>query len=170
MANNGLLSFDEFEDIITYMMDVTATISCFVEYYPPACAAFVNRDIPSKYWNFVIFAIDIISVRSLFYRRITDLYEKSVPYLCRTLEFLEDATPAQKRRLSDDLNSARRFLLQAYNLMLHSVSIKPLLNEKYLAVVETKANYGDTYAIRLFTAGRRASNRRRKSASSDGLK
>lgn len=59
--------------------------------------------------------------------RVAEFYERSIPCLGRQIE-LVPAT--QKNKLVQNLNMARKFLLQVYNGLLHSVSLKPLLVER----------------------------------------
>lgn len=61
--------------------------------------------------------------------RLADFYEKSVPYMCRQIESVPQI---QKEKMVYNLNLARKFLLQIYNALLHSTSIKLLLTQRFL--------------------------------------
>ena len=56
--------------------------------------------------------------------RLADFYEKSIPYMCRQIESIPQI---KKEKMVYNLNLARKFLLQIYNALLHSASIKLLL-------------------------------------------
>lgn len=59
--------------------------------------------------------------------RLADFYEKSIPFLCRQIESLAEN---EKVNMLHNLNQSRKFLLQIYNALLHSISMKPLLSHR----------------------------------------
>ena len=61
------------------------------------------------------------------FNRLVEFYEKAVPCLSSHIEAIE---PASKANMLEKFNLSRKFLIQIYNALLHSVSIKPLLCEK----------------------------------------
>jgi hypothetical protein len=59
-----------------------------------------------------------------YFCRLSDFYEKSIPSLCRQIETV---SPNMKDKMVLNLNLARKFLIQIYNALLHSGSVKLLL-------------------------------------------
>lgn len=92
----------------------------------------VNQNKPSKPVRGSVFLnLHVKSlVNGFFIQRLADFYEKSIPYLCSQIESLQ---VEGKASIEHNLYLARKFLLQIYNALLHSTSIKVLLSQRYFS-------------------------------------
>ncbi|KZS18432.1 Activating signal cointegrator 1 complex subunit 2 [Daphnia magna] len=104
-VNYGSLSTEEIDELVTYILDISATLWYFVDIYPEATLILIKANIQNQ---------------------LADFYEKSIPYLCRQVEIMPQNV---KEKMTRNLNSGRKFLLQIYNALLHSGSIRLLLSQ-----------------------------------------
>jgi len=103
----GPYSTEELEDVLTYMVDIATTLWYFVDTASEAAPILMAGDFSTK---------------------LVEFYEKAVPCLTSHIAPVE---PDCKIKMLEKLNLARKFLIQIYNALLHSVSIKPLLCENF---------------------------------------
>ncbi|XP_046441124.1 activating signal cointegrator 1 complex subunit 2-like [Daphnia pulex] len=99
----GPLSVEELGELVVYTLDIAATLWYFIDIYPEAAPLLIDATIQNQ---------------------LSDFYEKSIPSLCRQIETL---SPNMKDKMVLNLNLARKFLIQIYNALLHSGSVKLLL-------------------------------------------
>lgn len=102
------MSVSEFQDIIFYLVDISCTLSSFLEIYPQSCVFFHEADIC---------------------HRLASFYELILPALTAALKTKEFEIPSAKSQLKNRLSLAKKLLLKVFHEVLNHCCIQPILEK-----------------------------------------